>query len=141
MPHRADIARDLHAPRLTGESFALYHHGSGEIKLSGSRDPHQITLPPLGWELVTVAPVVHGVAVIGLANKLNSSAAIQSQRWLAPDLLEIVLHETGPLAFYFERKPCRVSAAGAEVVLTRTGGGAWIADLDLSATTVTLTFR
>jgi raffinose synthase len=124
---------------LAGERFALYQHHNGQMKVSGSTDSHPITLPPLGWELVTVAPVVRGVAVIGLVNKLNSSAAIKAQRWLTPDLLEIILHEPGPLALYLERESCRASAAGVDVELTRTGDGAWI--VDLPAATVILEFQ
>ena len=114
---------------LTGDRFALLHHTTGDVRVASRADTFDITLSPLGWELVTVAPIEHGVAVFGLADKLNGSAAVTERRWVTPTRLEITLVEGGPLALRLEREPVSATVAGATVTLTRSAGGARIATL------------
>lgn len=108
---------------LQGERFALYHHSSGEMRVATPSESFDISLPPLGWELVTVAPIERGVAVFGLADKFNSSAAITAQHWTGPNRLEITLIEGGPLALYLEREPVSCSVGKTEIALTRSQNG------------------
>jgi raffinose synthase len=117
--------------RLPGERFALLHHSSGAVRVATRGESFEISLPPLGWELVTVAPIEHGVAVFGLADKLNGSAAITAQRWLTPTLLEITLVEGGPLALHLERELLRatVSETGAILPLKHNNNGVALTEL------------
>lgn len=116
---------------LVGEHFALYYHTTGKIEVASRADTFDATLPPLGWELITVAPIENGVAVIGLADKLNSSAAIVSKQWITPDRLEITLCEGGPLAIHLERKLSSAKVNGDTIALTRTGTGARLGDIPM----------
>ncbi len=121
--------------QLPGERFALLHHRSGALRVASRADSFDVSLPPLGWELVTVAPIEQGVAVLGLTDKLNGSAAIVSRRWITPTQLEITLLEGGPLALHLEREPVSATCSGASITLTRTEGGAHIAALPAAPTT------
>ncbi len=126
---------------ISGERFALFHHSTGKVELVTRADIFEVTLPPLGWELVTVAPIEDGVALIGLANKLNGSAALVSKRWISPTRLEITLREGGPLALHLDRPLVSASVAGTKIALTRGAAGASILDLPVvSEPTLTLEF-
>lgn len=61
-------------------------------------------LQPLGYELVTVSPLVDGIALFGLIDKFNGSRALVSMRWLSPNALELVLADGGRIGWCSERR-------------------------------------
>lgn len=116
--YKAGDVRDL-----DGDRFACYHHQSGKCIVTAADEPHDITLSPLGWELVTVAPILRGIALFGLTDKLNGSAEILRQAWVTLDKLEIELREGGVFALYLERTPVSVQAGGNLVEIQREENG------------------
>ena len=89
---------------ISGSRFALYHHTSGLTIVAGSSDRFPMKLQPLGYELVTVSPLVDGIALFGLIDKFNGSRALVSMRWLSPNALELVLADGGRIGWCSERR-------------------------------------
>jgi len=62
---------------LDGDVFGIYGHQSGEVVRAERDTKFAISLPPLGWEIVTIVPLdSNGFAPLGLADMLNSGGAI-----------------------------------------------------------------
>ncbi len=60
------------------------------------------------WEVVSFAPVEHGVAVLGLADKLNSTGAIAGKQWNPDGSLSLQLRDGGTLLAWSEKRPARL---------------------------------
>ena len=67
-----------------------------------------VVVEPLSAEIVTLARIDRGAAVLGLADKLNGGAAVRSVAWDGDDYL-IDLCDGGPLLCYSERRPATVT--------------------------------
>jgi raffinose synthase len=103
-------------PVLEGEAFACYSH-VGKRLLRLERDSEvALSLGQGGFELFTFAPVENGFAPIGLADKLNSAAALSSVSWSSAGSCELTLRDGGEFLAYCERKPTAVSVAGRPAV-------------------------
>lgn len=63
---------------LEGSLFAVYYHTTQKTKVIKREEVIEITLNKLGYELITIAPVINGFAAIGLLDKFNSAAVINS---------------------------------------------------------------
>lgn len=96
---------------LEGGAFAVYLHRAGEVVALKRNGRHKLELPPRGWEIATVAPIVDGVAPLGLLDKLNGAAAIEEI--IRGDRgVEIALRDGGRIGVYCERKPKAVEVNG-----------------------------
>jgi raffinose synthase len=67
------------------------------------------------WEVVTFAPIERGVAVLGLADKLNSGGAIISRSWRWGSGLTLKLRDGGQLLCWAAVSPSRVHSDGMSV--------------------------
>lgn len=118
---------------IEGEAFALYFHQTQTAKASGRTETHAVNVASLDWEIVTVAPLVNGLAVFGLIDKLNGSAAILTREWNAPNELEIELREGGAFGFHSLHEPMSVTVDNAPVPVRREGEALWIAEVPVRA--------
>jgi raffinose synthase len=70
------------------------------------------------WEIVSFAPVDHGVALLGLANKLNSTGAIMAKGWHVDGTYAITLRDGGDVVAWTEKAPGAVMS-GDEAITFR----------------------
>ena len=126
---------------LSGSRFALYHHTSGKVVVSGAADRFPIKLQTLGYELITVSPIEDGVALFGLVDKFNGSRALVSVRWLSPDALELVLADGGRIGWCSERRG-EASATWNEspVKISMQNGLSWVQAPEGAPVTLILRF-
>jgi raffinose synthase len=70
-----------------------------------------LSLEPGQFEIVTLVPVQHGFAAIGLADKFNSSGAVREVTF-AEALVTVELTDGGAFLALCERAPSSVQYAG-----------------------------
>ena len=95
---------------------------------------YEVSLVNFDYRILQLSPIRNGWSVIGRTDKYLSAAAIASVQAEA-DRLVVELHRSGPLTIWSGRG--RFPQADG-VVFTNAGGGLFIADLPLSADSVTL---
>ncbi len=105
-------------PGLRGERFAVYAHTRSELRTLGPNDSWALSLPPLGFEIFTLVPIVGSVTPIGLADKLNSFGAIAAHGSEPGGGYAVTLRGGGPLAARCDAPPAGVSQDGAPVPFT-----------------------
>jgi hypothetical protein len=71
----------------------------------------RIALEPVAAEIVTFAPLRHGIAPLGLIDKLNGSAAITAWESSAA-ATHLRLCDGGRIGIYCERLPERIEISG-----------------------------
>jgi raffinose synthase len=103
-------------PALVGKQFACYLHVERTLMLLDQAARVELELPERGFELASFVPVKHGFAAIGLADKLNSAAAIAAMTWSSANQCRLELRDGGDFLAYCERKPAAVTVAGQPVV-------------------------
>ena len=103
------------APDLAGGDFAAYAHEADRVWRCRRDERAPMALPEGGWEIVSYAPVDRGVAVLGLADKFNSTGAIAAKRWNADGTYTVSLRDGGAFLAWTERPPRAVEANGVAV--------------------------
>lgn len=99
---------------LAGGDFAAWTHHGRALQRLGREDRVELTIAELASEVVTVVPIAHGVAPIGLADKFNSAAAITAK---GPDPrggYRVDLRDGGEFVAWCAAKPARVLIDGVE---------------------------
>jgi raffinose synthase len=99
-------------PGFAERELACYAHQAGTLERLGPRDRRPFTLAARGFELFTLAPIQAGFAAIGLADKLNSGAAIAGEAWSGSERCRLRLRDGGRFIAFSERAPIRVEASG-----------------------------
>lgn len=102
-------------PSLTASHYAGYAFRRQRLWHCSRDSMSPWSLAPGEWEVISFAPVQRGVAVIGLAEKLNSTGALVMMRWVDDCQCEIELKESGLLLAWSEHAPKRVSSDGVDV--------------------------
>jgi hypothetical protein len=103
-------------PLPAARQYALWRHFAGQGEVLSAKDAIAFALEPLDVELVVLAPVVDGHAVLGLVDKMISPAGVQSHK-VQDGHLEAELYEPGRLA---------VAAGGKITVVESAHRTAWI---------------
>lgn len=60
------------------QKYVMYFHGRGEYKVVGRQEKVEVRLRQGEYEVVTVAPIVEGVAVVGLLEKINGGPGVEA---------------------------------------------------------------
>lgn len=102
-------------PDLDGEHFAAWFHRGGTLQVIGRAQPQSVDLPHLGYELVTLAPIVDGVAPLGLLDKYNGSAALIDWHIDPEGRLFCRLTDGGRVGFYCDR-PLKAAYANCQSI-------------------------
>lgn len=90
---------------LAGEEFAGFAQRSGKLWRSTRNDRQPLTLSEGEWEIVSYAPVERGVAVLGLADKMNSAGAVTGRKWNRDGSLVVELRDGGNFLAWMEHSP------------------------------------
>jgi len=106
------------APDLKGAQFAGFMQQKGQLWLCQSNQPVPLKLAEGDWEIITYAPVIRGVAVIGLADKFNSAGAVTGKQWNADGSYTVQLRDGGEFLAWAQTKPEVVESGGRTVPFT-----------------------
>jgi raffinose synthase len=109
------------APGLRGEDFVGFAHQGDRLWRCGQNDHATLRLSEGDWEVISFAPVERGVAVIGLADKLNSTGAILAKRWREDGGVVVTLRDGGTFLAWSERPIEKVFADGKPTRFTYDG--------------------
>jgi raffinose synthase len=93
------------APDLAGDEFAAFAHKANRVWHGRRADREPMHLAEGGWEIVSFAPVDHGVAVLGLADKFNSTGAIMAKGWHVDGAYAITLRDGGEVVVWTDKPP------------------------------------
>lgn len=98
---------------LEGEAFVVYTHMERRWRRMNRADREPLRLAPQGYEVVTVAPVWDGVAVIGAPDLFNSGGVIENlsrrgNRW------ECQLKSEGAILLIADREPASLEGGVVE---------------------------
>jgi raffinose synthase len=110
-------------PDLKGDDFVAFSQQGNHIWRCKRADREPIKLTEGSWEIVSFAPVDRGVAVLGLADKLNSTGAVVAKSWSADGALTIKLRDGGRFIAWAAKAPTAVEAGGKSVAFTHDSAG------------------
>lgn len=96
------------APGAPVDDVVLYSHREKTLQRGGSLT---LRLPANEWDVITLAPIHCGLAVIGLAHLLNSGGAIQALQW-EDHVCHITLRDGGPLVAWCAVAPASITVNG-----------------------------
>ena len=102
----------LDAPDLKGEDFAAFAHQDNRVWRCKRTDREPVKLAEGKWEIVSFAPVDRGVAVLGLANKFNSTGAVMDKKWNKDGSYSVMLRDGGQFVAWTEKPPRVVQCDG-----------------------------
>jgi len=108
----------LDAPDLKGIGFVGYAQRSGRLWLCRTNAPTPVKLAEGEWDIISYAPVepvYGGVAVIGLADKFNSTGAVTQKKLNADGSYTIQLRDGGDFLAWSMNPPERVEAGNRSV--------------------------
>ena len=108
-------------PGLSGD-HVFFANRTGTV----SRAPVPVSLKPLAWEIITIAPVVDGFAAIGLADKLNSGGAVLAATRSPDGAWVIELRDGGRFVAWAARAPRSGTVGGAAVAVGFDAGSGLI---------------
>ena len=91
------------APELRGTDFVGFAHRADRLWRCARDDGTPLKLGEGEWEVISFAPVERGVAVIGLADKLNSAGAITAKQWHGDGTLTVTLRDGGRFLAWTEK--------------------------------------
>jgi raffinose synthase len=88
---------------LHDEDFIGFAHQADRLWRCGRNDRAPLRLGEGEWDVISFAPVERGVAVIGLADKLNSTGAIMAKKWQRDGRLTVTLRDGGRFLAWSEK--------------------------------------
>ena len=128
--HRAEAARvtisgsvsPSDVPNLAGEEFAAFAQQANRVWRCKLSDREPLKLAEGAWEIISFAPVDRGVAVLGLADKLNSTGAVTKKAWTGDGAYNVTLRDGGDFIAWTEKPPRSVEAGGQMVEFKHDAG-------------------
>jgi raffinose synthase len=109
------------APDLKDDEFIGFSHRQNRVWKCRRFDCEPIHLAEGDWDIVSFAPVDRGVAVLGLADKLNSTCAVAAKYWSQEGDLTVSLRDGGEFAAWAEKTPLSVKSDGVSVAFNYDG--------------------
>ncbi len=95
-------------PGWQADRTAVWAHRSQSLSVLASEASIPVCLEAGEWELYTLAPLIDGLAVIGLADKLNSGGAV-SDMAREPNRMTFTLRDGGHLILAADKAPTSVT--------------------------------
>jgi raffinose synthase len=106
------VVRVADVPGLQGERFACYRFQRAELEQLDHSSALAFSLSEREFELFWLTPIEHGLAVLGLADKLNGPAALRGLEQRT-EMCRIALADGGELLAWADRAPRSVEAGGS----------------------------
>jgi len=106
------VVRVADVPGLEGERFACYRFQRAELSELDPTSALPFSLGEREFELFWLAPIEQGLAVLGLADKLNGPAALRALQ-VRTEMCQIALADGGELLAWADRAPRSVEAEGS----------------------------
>ncbi len=100
--------------------YVVWSHNRATASRAARGDRTQASLPRFGHDLLVVAPVVHGRAVIGLTQKRNSLASVSDVHH-DTKTLHLKARDAGTLVIWSATTPASVTADGHSVSFAYSG--------------------
>ncbi len=107
-----DGLRPTDVPGLQGARFAVWCHEAKTLAVLKRTSRLSVALPPLGHEVVTLAPITQGFAALGLLDKYNGPAALTWHCVRDDGAFGAEVRDGGILGFYCEKEPSEVLVDG-----------------------------
>ncbi len=85
--------------------YALWYARANKLERIHSRDKIVLTLNELEAEIIHACPLNEGVAILGLLDKDNSTAAVTAHGWDRDSSYRVALKDGGTLGVYCLRQP------------------------------------
>lgn len=98
----------------SGTKYVCYDYIDGTLTQFSEGKPIEGTLPSLGFNLYTFAPVRNGFAVIGSIEKFNPGGAVTSVEEI-PGGVAVKMIDGGALLAYSEKKPSKILCDGEDL--------------------------
>lgn len=98
-------------PGIQRGDYIVRSHRSGAIVRVNTDGALDVDLLPGGWDILTLAPLAHGIAVIGLSDKLNGNGAVTG-RSDVDGAVTIKIRASGKLLVWCEQRPTRIAIDG-----------------------------
>ncbi len=102
----------------TAELYAVYAHNARQLRLLKHDENWQLTLSPLGFEIMTIVPVVGGFAPIGLPHYYNSGGAVDEWRHVLSNIYTLRVRSSGHFLAYSRNSPASITCNGAKAAFT-----------------------
>lgn len=103
--HEGDIITDVIYPAQWHDDVMVYAHNAGTFTRYQKADERlELSLSPLGYEILTIVPIANGIAPIGLVEMFNSAGAITLQG-IYGDTHRWRVRGQGKFVIYAENKP------------------------------------
>jgi raffinose synthase len=103
---------DLPASVTGAERYALWAHNVRKLSVCKRTETLPITLPSLTAEVLTLVPVDHDLAALGLIEMFNAGGAVVSAGYETPGVYTIRLRAGGLFGAYAASKPKSVDING-----------------------------
>ena len=91
--------------------LAVYSAARRRLAVVKASQINAVSLPPAGWDILTLAPIVRGLAVLGCLDLLAGAAAVASEE-ACPGGLRMHANYAGTFGFYAAHRPARVLVDG-----------------------------
>lgn len=127
--HRHGAIADHWSPADAGATgqVAVHAFRAGTCTLMDAGDSRVLELTELGWEVFTIAPVIDGLAVLGLDGKLAGAAAVERIERIA-GTARCHLRDGGRLRVWSRQRPDARDARGRDLVVVAANGG-WLIEV------------
>ena len=105
---------DIDSPAFdqTAELYAVYVHNTRQLRLLKYVEKWPLTLAPLGFEVMTIVPVVGGFAPIGLPDYYNSGGAVEEWQSVLPNIVSLRMRGSGRFMAYSHKRPASIVSNG-----------------------------
>lgn len=108
---------------------------SAVTELMDAAATRPISLDPLGWEILSMAPFTDGVAVLGLDGKLAGLAAVTRWESLSDGIFYGEMADGGTLRLVSDRTLTAQRPDGQALRVQRDAGGDWLVEIPEAAPT------
>ncbi len=119
-----DTYRASDVPGIESGDVAIYQHEAGRLEIVDSDASQETTLDFRSFELLTIAPMSDGVAMLGLLDKYNGSAAIASEIRHDEKRITWQLCDGGMIGIASQRPITQATVNGEPATLTQIADSA-----------------
>ncbi|HRF95834.1 MAG TPA: Sip1-related alpha-galactosidase, partial [Aggregatilineales bacterium] len=102
-------------PNMPDDLSLVYTYSTGDMQFLAEDGALDIALAPLGYDILTIIPVTHGIAPIGLVEMFNSAGAITACHW-HKNGCRLDVRGEGKFVIYAQKAPSDMTYNGKPLV-------------------------